>query len=144
ERAGLSTQQAGAGGNALQRAQWVQRTLLFPSIVLIDSAGFGLKAVAARARAAAIAGIQKFLAEPQASLATGVLLGGSGRLPPEFKLQLQRSGLAHIVAIDGYKQVLVTAALGWLAVRLFGRPRAVVPILLGVIGYTLLTGARPS
>jgi competence protein ComEC len=100
--------------------------------------------VAARLRAAAIKSIQTFLPEPHASLAAGVLLGGSGQLSAEFRQQLQRSGLGHIVAIDGYKQVMVSTGLGWAAVRLFGRPLAAGPILLGVLAYTLLTGVRPS
>ena len=74
----------------------------------------------------------------------GILLGGSGNLSPEFRQQLQRSGLAHIVAIDGYKQVIVTAVLGSVAVRFLGRRKAAVPLLLGVLAYTILTGARPS
>ncbi len=111
---------------------------------IMAAAATDTMARAARLRAAAISAIQAALPEPQASLTAGVLLGGSGRLSPEFKQQLERSGLAHIVAIDGYKQVLVTAALGALAVRLVGRPWAAAPILLGVLGYTLLTGARPS
>jgi len=49
--------------------------------------------------AAAQAGIHAYLPEPQASLAAGVLLGGTGGLDPDVRLQLQRSGLAHVVAI---------------------------------------------
>ncbi|HEY3059622.1 MAG TPA: ComEC/Rec2 family competence protein [Chloroflexota bacterium] len=122
----------------------VIRTMLFPKLTRLESASTEPLALAARLRTSAISAIQHALPEPQASLAAGVLLGGSGRLGPEFKQQLERSGLAHIVAIDGYKQVLVSTVLGALAVRLVGRPWAAAPILLGVLGYTLLTGARPS
>ncbi|HET6319894.1 MAG TPA: ComEC/Rec2 family competence protein [Chloroflexota bacterium] len=121
------------------------RAVLFPSITIVNAeASAAPLAIGARLRTAAMSNIQAGLPEPQASLAAGVLLGGSGRLSPEFRLQLQRSGLAHIVAIDGYKQVLVSGALAAAAVRLVGRPIAAAPILLGVVGYTLLTGARPS
>jgi competence protein ComEC len=120
------------------------RELLFPRITLLESGGTGLANQLARARHAAIQRIEHYLPEPQASLAAGVLLGGSGRLSADFKLQLQRSGLAHIVAIDGFKQVIVTAVLAAFAVRLVGRSWSIVPILVGVLGYTLLTGARPS
>jgi competence protein ComEC len=120
------------------------RAVVFPRLTLLERGGTEPLAVSARLRAAAIEAIQDALPEPHASLTAGVLLGGSGRLSAEFKQQLERSGLAHIVAIDGFKQVMVTAALGALAVRLIGRPWAAVPILLGVLGYTLLTGARPS
>src|SRR5439155_14401408 len=98
----------------------------------------------ANLRARAAAGIGRYLPEPQASLSTGLLLGGSGRLDADFRLDLQRSGLAHLVAIDGYKQVIVATALGGLSVRLLGAQLATLPILLGIATYTLLTGAHPS
>jgi competence protein ComEC len=120
------------------------RAMVFPRLTLLERGGTEPLALLARLRAAAVAAIQDALPEPHASLTAGVLLGGSGRLSPEFKQQLERSGLAHIVAIDGFKQIMVTAALGAIAVRLIGRPWAAAPIVLGVLGYTLLTGARPS
>ncbi len=101
-------------------------------------------AIAARIRADAVRGIQAYLPEPQASLVAGILLGGSGNLSPEFRQQLQRSGLAHIVAIDGLKQVVVTSVLGAVTVRLLGRRKAAVPLLLGVLAYTVLTVHHPQ
>jgi ComEC/Rec2-related protein len=95
-------------------------------------------------RARAAAGLHHYLPEPQATLASGVLLGGSGGLDPAFRLQLQRAGLAHLLAIDGYKMVLVAGALGVVLVHLFG-PRLATPLIwLGIAAYTLLTGAHPS
>jgi ComEC/Rec2-related protein len=120
------------------------RALIYPRVSLIQRAEPSPLLIGAQLRTAAIASIQRQLPEPQASLAAGVLLGGSGRLDAEFRGQLQRSGLAHIVAIDGYKQVLVTAAVSAAAVHLIGRRFAAAPIVLGIIGYTVLTGARPS
>ena len=99
---------------------------------------------AAAMRAAAEGHIRAGLPEPQASLAAGVLLGGSGRVDAGFRLDLQRSGLAHLVAIDGFKQVVVAAALGAIAVRLLGARMAAVPTIAGIVGYTLLTGAHPA
>ncbi|HLZ30792.1 MAG TPA: ComEC/Rec2 family competence protein [Chloroflexota bacterium] len=120
-------------------------SLLFPQLLGWEPAStLGLVARLAGLRAAAQAGVRRYLPEPQASLAAGVLLGGSGRLDADFRLQLQRSGLAHVVAIDGFKQVVVAAALGAVAVRALGPRLAALPILLGVAGYTLLTGAHPA
>jgi ComEC/Rec2-related protein len=120
------------------------RAVIYPRITVLAHGSTSPLAFGAGLRQAVIDGIERGLPEPQASLAAGVLLGGSGNLSTEFRQQLQRSGLAHIVAIDGYKQVLVSAAFGLLAVRLVGRPFAAAPIVLGIVGYTLLTGARPS
>jgi len=133
-----------ADGRLLPAEGGPLRTLLFPQLEVTQSDAVEPMAIAASIRAAAVSGIQAYLPEPQASLAAGVLLGGSGNLSPEFRQQLQRSGLAHIVAIDGFKQVIVTAVLGGIAVRLVGRRKAAVPLLLGVLAYTVLTGARPS
>ena len=120
-------------------------TLLFPRLLGREPpSALGPSAWLAGLRAAAQAGIRRYLPEPQASLSAGVLLGGSGRLDGDFRLQLQRSGLAHVVAIDGFKQVVVAAVLGAVAVRALGPRLAALPILLGVAGYTLLTGAHPA
>ena len=104
----------------------------------------GLTAQLASLRSNADNGIKHYLPEPQASLAVGVLLGGSGNLDADFRLQLQRSGLAHLLAIDGFKQVVVASAIGAPSIWLLGRHLASLPIMLGLVGYTLLTGAHPS
>jgi ComEC/Rec2-related protein len=96
------------------------------------------------ARGAIERGVRRNLPEPQASLALGVLLGGSGKLDAGMRVQLQRSGLAHLVAIDGLKQVLVATALGRLSARLIGPFLGALPTLAGIAGYTLLTGGHPS
>jgi competence protein ComEC len=132
-------------GRLLARDSRGLPTLLFPRVLdRGPSPAPSPLAWIANLRGMAAAGIHRYLSEPQASLATGVLLGGSGQLDAEFRLQLQNSGLAHLVAIDGYKQVVVAAALGGVSVRLLGVRLARVPILLGIAGYTLLTGAHPS
>ena len=120
-------------------------TLLFPQVLAREPPPASEpSALLGGLRAAARAGIEHNLPEPQASLSAGVLLGGTGRLDADFRLQLQRSGLAHVVAIDGFKQVVVAGVLGAVAVRLFGPKTAAVPVLLGIAGYTLLTGAHPA
>ena len=95
-------------------------------------------------RAAAAANVQGYLPEPQASLAVGVLLGGGGQLSLDFKLDLQRSGLTHLLAIDGYKAVRVAALASAVVVRVFGVRVATLTTVVLISGYTLLTGAHPS
>src|SRR5207244_4580452 len=108
------------------------------------ASGFAAPAALATLRAAAEASLRRYLPEPQASLAAGVLLGGSGQLDADFRLQLQRSGLAHLLAIDGSKQVAVAAALGALSVRLLGAQLATLPIVLSTPALALLSGAHLS
>src|SRR5919202_5383889 len=95
-------------------------------------------------RAGIESGVRRYLPEPQASLGLGVLLGGAGHLDVAMRLDLQRSGLAHLVAIDGLKQVLVATALGGVSARLIGPGLGALPTLAGIVGYTLLTGSHPS
>ena len=108
------------------------------------SVGQSIAAPLADLRAAIERGVRRYLPEPQASLALGVLLGGSGQLDAATRVDLQRSGLAHLVAIDGLKQVLVAAALGKLSARLVGPYLGALPVLVGIAAYTLLTGGHPS
>jgi competence protein ComEC len=96
-------------------------------------------AMLAGARQAAGARISSYLPEPQASLATGVLLGGSGHLDPAFRRDLVRSGLTHLVVIDGFKQVVVAAAIGALATRCLGARLATAPVLAAIGGYALIS-----
>jgi len=106
----------------------------------------GASAVGALApmRDAARAGILGYLPEPQGSLAAGVLLGGRGHLEPAFRSDLERSGLGHIVAIDGFKLVIVSAAVGALTTRVFGARLQTTALLAAIGGYTLLSGGHPS
>src|SRR5262249_55536171 len=56
------------------------RALLFPSFTIAEQASLGPLPLGARLRQAAVENIRRGLPEPQASLAAGVLLGGTGRL----------------------------------------------------------------
>jgi ComEC/Rec2-related protein len=106
--------------------------------------GSDLRFAMARLRAAVDANLHRYLPDPQASFASGVLLGGSGPPDGDFRLQLQRSGLAHLLAIDGYKMVVVGGAVSAALVRFLGPQLAALPICLTLLGYTLLTGAHAA
>ncbi len=95
-------------------------------------------------RTAARAGIASYLPEPQASLAAGVLLGGSGHLDAAFRADLERSGLGHLLVVDGFKQVVVAAALGGLATRCVGARFSAAPVLAAICGYAIISGGHPS
>src|ERR1051326_2671442 len=128
----LGAARASVGGNSL------------PALNQVGATAETVTAALAPMRNAARDNIASYLPQPQAALATGVLLGGSAQLDSAFKADLRRSGLAHLVAIDGFKQVIVAAIVGALATRLVGPRLAVPPSLAIVVGYTLLTGAHPS
>jgi competence protein ComEC len=118
----------------------VPNALTWPGATAPPAVAGALNAV----RDAARAGISRQLPEPQASLAAGVLLGGSGHLDLAFRRDLERSGLSHLVAIDGFKQVVVAAAVGAVATRCLGARLAVAPVLAAIGAYALVSGGHPS
>jgi len=73
-----------------------------------------------------------------------MLLGAREELPPGTVEGFQQSGTMHLLAISGLHVGMVAGAV-WLIVGLTGadaRPRSVV-VVLCVVAYVLLTGARP-
>src|SRR5215212_6499533 len=90
--------------------------------------------------------IQTALPEPHAALLVGILLGGSGTMPADFRQDMRTVGLTHVVAVSGFNVTLVAAALAALAGGLLGR-RAGWPLAaVGIVFYTVLewsTSTRP-
>jgi len=86
------------------------------------------------------------LAEPEASLAQGILLGLRHNIPSSLYQDFQRSGTAHILAISGLHMAIVSGILLSGSVWLFGRRRPTYFVVtLGVLWlYALLAGMSPS
>lgn len=83
------------------------------------------------------------VAEPEASLSLGFLLGTRNSLPDEFNEKLNRTGLTHIVAVSGYNLTIIVEAVR----RIMGKKsrKAVLLVSLGLIGiFMLFTGMAPS
>jgi competence protein ComEC len=83
--------------------------------------------------------IAKHVAEPEASLLSGILFGAKQQLSPEFKQDLSATGTSHIVAVSGYNVMLVVAGCLSLAGYL---PRKLMLILTSIclITFLLLVG----
>src|SRR5262249_991785 len=81
----------------------------------------------------------------QASVAAALLLGDGTAMDRSEWDGYVRTGVVHVLAISG-QHLVGLAGFGWLGVRVFAvRRRNAAWIVAGVmIGYTLLTGARPS
>ncbi len=84
------------------------------------------------------------LPEPHASLTAGILLGTRSGSPPELRSALAATSTSHIVAVSGFNVAVMAGIVQLVALRLVGRPWALLPMLVTVWGYTLLTGAPPS
>ncbi len=84
------------------------------------------------------------LAEPEASLAQGILLGTRSTLGPSLTDDLNTTSLSHLIAISGYNVTVVAglfiSSLAWL----LGRRQAALVALAAIAAYTVLTGASPS
>ena len=89
--------------------------------------------------------LDRRLPAPYAALARGLLLGGTGGMPPDLVDSFRRAGLTHVVAVSGYNIALVAAALLPLT-RLVraGRVFAFAWPAFGVALFTLAVGAPAS
>lgn len=90
-----------------------------------------------------IAHIGLLLPEPHASFLAGVLTGERTDIPKDITVQMQRTGLTHILAISGTNITLILVALEHL---LFFLPRAwrFPPLVAGITVFTLFSGASAS
>jgi len=86
-------------------------------------------------------GLARSLPEPEAALASGLLMGRDDALSEEVTEAFRRSGLAHIVAVSGANVVVVTALVFAVGSPLAGRRRALLPAGTAVVAYVFLAGA---
>ncbi len=75
--------------------------------------------------------LKMFVAEPEASLAGGVLLGDRG-MPQKLIEDFRASGLAHIVVLSGYNLAIIAYVVGLIFVRF--------PLLLKMLAIAFFTG----
>lgn len=85
------------------------------------------------------------MAEPEAGLARGLILGGSHELPESLIRDFRTVGLSHIVAVSGYNISVLAGGFLLLGIGLgVYRKQAVWLALLGVVCFVLLVGAPAS
>ena len=89
--------------------------------------------------------ISTALAEPQASLAEGLLLGIRSHMPDELRTDFSKTGTSHLLAISGFNLAVIGGAILGAAAWVFGRQRPVylVVTLVMVWLYSALTGMQP-
>ena len=84
------------------------------------------------------------LPEPHASLGAGIILGQKQNLPADFRDQLARAGVIHVIALSGYNISIIMIALGNLSIIYLSRRRVFALGLILAVFFTLATGAAPS
>lgn len=99
--------------------------------------------VAGRARDWFADKIRLAIAEPQASLGLGYLLGQKRALPPDLQQALVATGLTHVVVASGYNLTILVR----LARRLFVKVSKYLATLSAstmILAFIAVTGASPS
>src|SRR5262249_61158365 len=76
--------------------------------------------------------------------AGALLLGDGAPMRREDWSRYIRTGVVHVLAISG-QHLVVLAAFLWWTLRRLGQPQRRIAVVVAVtlIGYALLTGARP-
>jgi len=89
--------------------------------------------------------LARYLPEPEAGLAAGLLLGGDKRLPEEVREAFRDAGLTHIVAVSGYNISVIAEYFLFLGILLtLPRRRAAPFALLATTGFVFVAGAPSS
>lgn len=97
-----------------------------------------------RFQQAALAVVDRLYQPPESSFMAGVLLGDVSTMPQTLVETFQKTGTAHILAVSGFNMTIVAGMFSLLFTRLLGRRKGALVALLGIVLYTLLTGASAS
>lgn len=89
--------------------------------------------------------LSQSIAEPEAGLAKGLLLGGDDYLPDSLKDSFRQVGLSHMVAVSGYNITLIAQGLLFLGLLCgLWRRQALWAAFCGIILFVIMIGAPPS
>lgn len=125
--------------------QGIHSVVYYPRVaVLAQGQGTSWRAWLFAWRARLIRALDRALPEPQASLASGILLGSQSRFSSQLQESFNRTGTAHIVAVSGANLTIFTGLLCALLAPLIGRRRTVLVVAPMLLIYTLLIGAPVS
>lgn len=94
-------------------------------------------------RRAADEALARAVPEPEAGLASGILIGLRDRVDRDLATAFTAVGASHVVAISGWNIAIVAATLGALAGRVARRRRAALTAV-AIVAYVIFVGATPS
>ena len=113
-----------------------------PRVTLLSRGTPGIARTLAEVRASLASGIDTAVAEPDATLLSGIAFGIHGALPPDTRAALQDSGLIHLVATSGLKVAIVAALVARLLALFAAGPRVRMLTTAGAIAvYVAIGGA---
>ena len=117
----------------------------YPDVALVESGhGSALTGAVIDARRSLSGRLEEALPEPQASLASGVLLGTRSNLAPDLKAAMEATGTSHLVAVSGQNVALLAALLIAALAWAIGRRPAAWLALATIVGYAVLVGGQAS
>lgn len=88
--------------------------------------------------------INHIIAEPQASLLAGILLGNDDGMPPALDDAFRITGMTHVIAISGFNIAIIITVLMSMARPFLGDRYAALFAMIGIVFYTILVGADAS
>lgn len=89
--------------------------------------------------------IERALAEPYASLLSGIVLGDDSRIAPEIEAAFAATGSAHILAISGFNMVIISQVVSAGLARLGLSARRAGLLSIVFVGlYSAFVGAGPA
>lgn len=88
--------------------------------------------------------LNMILPEPQASLASGLILGIKRNIPADLSDDLSKSGLTHIIALSGFNVTIIMKVISDLLRKPLGKKKTFILGVLLVIIFVVMTGAASS
>lgn len=88
--------------------------------------------------------INKVMPEPQASLASGLILGVKRNIPDDIIADLNITSTTHIIALSGFNVTIIVIVITDILIRFLRRRQVFVIGTLLVAGFVILTGASSS
>lgn len=126
--------------DAYLQSSGIRFLLNYASLSMLERApAYSLPALLSRAKQSFIRGIDAALPEPNASLASGIIIGGKSGLGPELQDAFVRSGLIQVIVLSGYN-VMVIAEWVMAALGALGIPRRLASGA-GALALLLFVGA---
>jgi len=126
--------------------QGIYTTIVFPAIQLQER-GRGIKPLSwiYTLRNGMSQTLAEMLAEPQASLAQGMILGMRGNIPPETRDDFNHTGTAHLLAISGLHLGIMAGVVLGLGLWLFGKRYYLYAwlALAAIWFYAIIAGLQP-
>ncbi len=93
-------------------------------------------------KSAFIQTVREHIHEPEASLATGIVIGGRSVLPEKTQEVLTDTGIIHIAVLSGYNITVVSEAVLAFASR-FSVTFAPLATIISIIVFVITAGAHP-